>query len=477
MRLHGLNVHFSIASTILLSSFFGGLVQAQPNNCSQWTRADFLNFKTQQVQSQGWSQIRSVSENCANEIQSLGLQACFENVSKYAVTKTLSPGHRMQFFTPDAQYYFDRASRIQLPPEIATGLPFSNIPENFDTLIAENRISEIQPSTLRPLAQRIQAGDWMYILYTSQSFGNPSQAGSPRSFRRLLIYAPGETRGSLDLFIQLTYPRAGERQYLIDAIGMQKIEDAIDERGPNALPEMTFTQFWRVYDTPGVGVVRAAPRIWFDNATLSEVLPGNTGHSYAMDTCQTCHSSGLRRLNPAELNPQSTVTDRFILTGPRMDSFKSKVLAFNTKMTEYGRVDFLASRISDPSAYGTMIGESHQEARDYFNQCFQQAGYSDPRKLRQLVSAANCTSCHDTGANAQMAGISPNYNQGTGGGIQLKMLIEKSMPPGPMDPETLRFGPRSDLTDQDRNALYSCLVSQQTDSTAKWLESAARCSP
>jgi hypothetical protein len=477
MRIRGLRFGYAVMGVFLIQSLLSvGTAHAQPA-CSQWTRAEFLDFKTQQVQAQGWSQIRSVSETCATEIQSLGLAACYENVAKYSVTKSLTSGHRLQFFTPDTQYYFDKASRIQLPPELVDGLPFSSIPENFDDLIAADRIEEIQPASLRPLARRLRSGEWMYILYTSQSFGNPTQGAGGRSFRRFLVYAPGETRGTLDLFIQITYPRADERQYLIDAIGMQKIEDAIAERGPDALPEMVFTQFWRIYGSQGNTVVRAAPRMWFDNTTLSEVLPGNVGHNYSMDTCQTCHSSGLRRLNPAELNPTSTVADRFILTGPRLTSFKSKVQQFNSKMLDYGRVDFVASRISDPTAYGTMMGESTQLARDYFNQCFQQAGYTDPRKIQQLVRSANCTACHDTHPAAQMAGLSANYNQGTGGGIQLKMLVEKSMPPGPLDPETLRFEPRTDLTDADRTALFNCLVGQQRESTARWIASESECAP
>lgn len=449
----------------LFIAFFGLLTISQnlkAATCDTWSAQQFSSWRSEAIANTDYEDVMDITSSCAPRIEELNLNMCLDNLRNFSRMQTLGSGHKLKFLKPDAEFLEQNAAPIQMPQELMIALPLREIPEDFDQKIAEDKIDDIKPANLKPFAQKIKSSGWKYLTYASQSFGNPSQ-DSIRSFRRLLVFVPGLS-GEMDLFIQLTMPKGNEKQYLVDAIGVQKPSDAVAERGMGARPRIAFKQFWRVYPSNSSGAIKAVPRHLFDMSNLEEVAPGSTGHNYNLDTCLTCHSTGLRKIYPAELNASSPVSERFILNDLTRPGFLNRLKEMNNKIAEYGKADFKVSEIADLGHFGPGMGGMSQKTKDFLKGCFENSGIAPMERVDVLVKASNCAACHGTIASP----ITRNFERSKSGGLALKLLVDKSMPPGKLNAETGNFDPRADLSDSERNALYNCLIKEQDQSVQNW---------
>ncbi len=410
---------------------------------------------------------------CTDTLTSLGLDACFSRTIANAKTVAVlaGSGNSIGSATSDRDYYDRFGKKIQLPEEVLAALPGFYIGQSenlfdyaeFDKKVRAGQADQVQPESLRPLAKRIQEDGWQMVAYTSQAFGNP--ADGARSHRRFLIYVPGENETDRDLFVQITVAvRVAETQNLIDVI-------SVDKPG-RATPKITFTQFWRSYTASPDGRVTVNVQQRLDKQGM-------------YDRCITCHSNGLRQLNPAELADQSRLRSynsessgqqfRFVNDDTRK-RFSNKIGFFNQKMTSYGRVDFAGSGMPDPASYGpTLGGDGTPESLASFTRCFSNAGYSDTNGMgRMLKHATSCATCHSNSPAVHpttLGGIHSFYTLASGGGLQQKVLVERSMPPGLYDRASGRYLPlpEYELGDSDRTSLLRCLLSENQESRLRWM--------
>ncbi len=454
-----------IAFVSIMMMFLHHEISLAQDFCAQWNRNDFIQFREDQAVTQDYNYIETVAQQCEKSLEDFSLKQCFNNIIGFSKMKNLPGTHKMQFLMDDMKYLEEISGEMQVPQELLVAQPIQEIPADFDQLIAENKIHFIQPVRLRPFAEKIKNAGWKYLAYTSQSFGNPSLEDI-RSFRRLLVYIP-KPAGEKDLFIQLTMPRYNEKQFLIDMISVQKPADALAERGVGARPKISFKQFWRIYPKGTSGPVKAIARQLIDEDTLEEVAIGSFEHNYSLDTCLTCHSTGLRKIYPAELNPESNIDHKYYFDEFTKPSFVNRVKEMNLKIAEYGKVDFKSSRIADLNDLGPTIGEVSQDSREFFKSCYEQQGASQ-KKIEVLVKASNCMACHNGSENAMGNVITQDFNRTQGGGLGLKLLVDKSMPPGKFNAETASFEARLDLTNEDRKMLFNCLTKQQDASLKSW---------
>lgn len=432
--------------------------------CEQWTKDDFLKFREDQSLALEPRTVLKTLSPCFSQMDSLGLKTCFSNMLQMSLVETLpSYTHKFRFVTPDAKFVEKQASPLIIPPEILEAMPLDDVPWNLEKLIEQGKIDSIEPARLRPFAKAVANKGWKFINYTSQSFGNPSQ-DPIRSFRRLLVYIPGDS-GKMDSFLQFTLPRGSERQYLVDAIGIQRPEDAVAEAGAGARPRIAFNQFWRIYPKNNSDKFRIVQKSLFDFDQFDEVAGPSFGHTYSLDTCTTCHSNGLRKVYPAELNPLSQVEERYALNSETTPIYMNRLKNMNLVIQKYGRTDMKRSDIVDFKDFGPPMGLG---GGDFLNTCFTEEGIAEDRRAA-LVSASQCSTCHNHNSNSLANPITKNFTRGDGGGLKLKILVDKSMPPGKFNAETASYSPL-DLAESERNAIYNCLVKHQDQSIKDWLK-------
>lgn len=214
---------------------------------------------------------------------------------------------------------------------------------------------------------------------------------------------------AFDQIIQFTTPRSedGETEQLIDFIALQKTDSTGNVL---AQPRIHFRQFLRDEDGKW-----PKPRVQKEPDTL--------------DRCYGCHGSGVRKIQPVKGSADP-----------------AKLMKFNSLLSSYGLPDYADTIHIDD--HGPTIGNSETTAPplSFFKDCVNPGA-----SIARVQENMNCVSCHD-GALKGKINLATSTQH-----IWHKIVKERSMPPG------------ADLSDDERQSLYKCLLKDQRERFKSWL--------
>lgn len=240
----------------------------------------------------GGIQQRKLSENPA-------FIAHYQNLLNFLQVLTIGnePDHELGFNVPDKQYFDETRQYVQVP-EFLLDKKFLHYVSRFETL-------EKAKDYLRALnAARDPSDQLLFLSYTSRHLG---AADNDKSFRRLLIIVPGNTKDSTpDKWVQfsITDPKGQPR------IRNVSVVTAVTQ--PDGTYNAYFKDFFRTYHRDG-----------------SITIKGRWELGEGDDNCAKCHKSGVlpifpeaRSLGKGEEGVLEAVNQRFRSYGsPRFGGY------------------------------------------------------------------------------------------------------------------------------------------------------------
>lgn len=248
--------------------------------------------------------------------------------------------HELGFLIPDAQYFAETRSLVDIPQYLLDPTFLRNV-SRFETLgLAKSYLQQLNSS-------RGAEDQLIFFSYKSRHLGTPDR---DKSFGRLLIVVPGNAKkGTPDKWVQFGVPDPGARALVRNVSVVTAVS------GANGTFNAYFKDFYRTYRRDG-----------------SITLAGRWEVGEGDDNCTMCHKSGILPIFPVR--------------GSVSVSEQEALLAVNERFRTYG----------SPRFGGYLDGRKLGPGLSFANPEDRQRRFGPGFDVTPVAKAMVCSSCHNS---------------------------------------------------------------------------------